>query len=50
MGEAPTTAADFQHQEKIDLYVSSIEFNEVDFVEANTSRTATIDCVNQVTK
>ncbi|XP_057522352.1 uncharacterized protein LOC130802383 isoform X5 [Amaranthus tricolor] len=47
MGEAPTTAADFQHQEKIDLYVSSIEFNEVDFVEANTSRTATIDCVNQ---
>ena len=50
VGEAPTTAADFQHQEKIDLHVSSIEFKEVDIVEANNSGTATVDSVNQVTK
>ena len=50
MGEALTTAADFQHQEKLDLHVSSIEFKEVDFVEANNSGTTTVDSVNQVTK
>ena len=50
VGEAPTTAADFQYQEKIDLHVSSIEFKEVDIVEANNSETTTVDSVKQVTK
>ena len=50
MGEAATTEADFQYQEKIDLHVSSIEFKEVDIVEANNSGTATVDSVNPVTK
>ena len=50
MGEALTTAANFQHQEKIDVHVSLIEFKEVDFIEANNSGTTTVDSVNQVTK
>jgi hypothetical protein len=50
LGEAPTIASDFQHQEKLDLQESLIEFKEGDIVEANNSVTTTVDSMNQVTK
>ena len=50
MGEAPTIASDFKHQEKTDLHLSSIEFNEVHIVQENNSGTATVDGMIQVIK
>ena len=47
-GEASTLVSDFQHQEKIEVHVSSNEFKEVEIVEAIIFGTTTIYCMNKV--